>query len=135
MLHIEVSEWGAKETYIVAVDLANIGDAGIRGWYDLDKLRGFHGMRSLSGKLGPQVDAPVGAEPEQALDGHDGSDPDERPFLRADMLLVQLGAQIVPKEDGPDDNKGPHIGVILQGQRRVELGRLDLGVVDERRHG
>ena len=122
-------------TYIVTLDLADIGDAGVGGGDDLDELRILNRVRPLRGELSPEVDAPVGAEPHQALNRDDGSDPDEGPFLGADVLLVQLRAHVVAQEDGPDDRKRPYIGVPLQGQRRVQLGRLDLGVVDERRHG
>lgn len=50
------------------------------------------------------------------------------------MLLVKLGGQIVVEEDGPGDHKGPDVGVVVHRERHEELGALDLGAVDERRH-
>jgi hypothetical protein len=52
-----------------------------------------------------------------------------------DVLVVELGGQVEAQEDGPDEGKGPDVGVLIQRQRAQQIGALDLRVVDERRHG
>ena len=76
----------------------------------------------------------MGAQPDQGLAGDDGADPDKGPLGRIDVFLVELGGQVVAQEDGPDDDEGPDVGVLVQGQRAQQVGALDLRVVDERRH-
>ena len=76
----------------------------------------------------------MGAEPDEGLDGDDGAGPDKGPFLAVDVLIVEFLVEVVAEEDGPDDGKGPDIGVEVERQRPQQLGRLDLRVVDERRH-
>jgi hypothetical protein len=75
------------------------------------------------------------AQPDETLDGDDSTAPDESPFLRTDVLLVEVGAQVISQEYGPDDGERPYVGMIVQWERRIQFGRLDLRVVDERRHG
>jgi hypothetical protein len=50
------------------------------------------------------------------------------------MFFVQVGSQVVSQEDGPDDGKRPDVGVEMECKRPQQIGRLDLSIVDERRH-
>lgn len=102
-----------KETYIVAVNLANVGDASICDGDDFDELGVLDRLRLLGRKAGPQVHAPVGAEPQQALDGDDASAPDKGPLLSSNVLLVQIRRKVVSKEDGPYYDERPDICVPL----------------------
>lgn len=56
------------------------------------------------------------AEPHQTLRRDDSTRPDKRPFLGPNMLGVELVAEIVPEENGPDDHERPD--VCTQGQRQ-----------------
>lgn len=74
------------------------------------------------------------AEPSEGLESDDSADPDNCPFLGANVLSVELGAQVKGEEDGPDNGKGPNVGVKVERQRAQQLGALNLRVVDEGRH-
>ncbi|KAG9766030.1 hypothetical protein KCU73_g155, partial [Aureobasidium melanogenum] len=54
---------------------------------------------------------------------------------KRDWMVTMLPDQtkIEGKEDRPDDQEGPDIGVQCQRQRVVERGELDLGIIHERR--
>lgn len=86
-------------------------------------------------ELGSDVDTPVGAQPDERLDGDDGTAPHDGPFLGSNVLVVEVLVGIKIEEDGPDDGKGPDVCVIPRGKRAQQLGGLDLGIVHEGRHG
>lgn len=102
--------------HLVANKRANVGSSSVSNRDDLDGFGIIDGARSVSGKASSEVDVPVRAKPDQALDGDDGSDPDKGPFLSADMFLVELGAEVVSQEDGPYYYERPNIGVPMQGK-------------------
>lgn len=82
----------------------------------------------------------MGAQPEQALEGDDGSHPHEGPFLATNVFVVKLGVQVEGQEDGPYNRKRPDVGMEEERPRAEQLGRLDLRAVHEssrrrRRHG
>lgn len=125
----------AMDAYLVTEQLANFGRAGVGNGNNLDLLSILDVLDLLRLEDGLEGNAPVRAEPEKGLDGDDGANPDKSPFRRADVLLVELRAEKVTNEDGPDDGKGPDVGMEVQRQRAQQLRLLDLRVVDERRHG
>lgn len=51
------------------------------------------------------------------------------------MLFVEISAQVVAQEDGPYYRKWPDVGMLLERKRSQQLGRFDLRIIDERRHG
>jgi len=51
------------------------------------------------------------------------------------MLFVEISAQVVAQKDGPYYREWPDVGVLLERKRPQQLGRFDLRIVDERRHG
>jgi hypothetical protein len=124
-----------RETHVIAHKLANVGGPGVRGGVDLDQHGILDGAGLLGREGGVEVDAPVGAQPNQRLDGDDGADPDKGPFGRLDVLVVELSGEVEAQEDGPYYGEGPDVEVLEQGQRPEQVGALDLRVVDERRHG
>jgi len=124
-----------KRDYLVAHELADIRGAGICDGNDLDKLSIVDGACPLGREGGSKVDTPVCAEPNQGLDCDDCAEPDKGPLWRVDVFFVELAAEIEAQEDGPYYREGPDVGVTLERQRPQQLGRLDLRVVDERRHG
>ena len=95
----------------MSVDLANLGHAGICNRYDLDQLGLVDGFGLGRGKGSLQIDAPVGAEPDQALDGDDGAAPNEGPFRRLDVLFVTRGREVDGEEGGPHDQERPDVRV------------------------
>lgn len=124
---------GGSRQYLVAREGADLGRAGVGDGNDLDELGIFESLRLGGGESGLEVDAPIGAQPHETLQRNDRGTPDEGPFRRRDMLLVQFGGIVVAGEDRPDYSKGPDVSMEVQGQRRQQLGAPDLGVVDERR--
>lgn len=129
----------ALVTHPLTLNLADVGGAGIRNGYDLDQL-GFADRRYFVGSEGgPQVDTPVGSQPEQALDGDDGSHPHKGPFFTTDIPIVALSRQIDGQKGWPGDCEGPYVGMKEERFRGQELCRLDLRIVHKpryrRRHG
>lgn len=125
----------AEGTYLVAHKGADIGSASICDGKDLDELGVVDGAGLLGREGGLEVDAPVGAQPDEGLEGDDCADPDEGPLLGLDVFVVELSTEIEAQEDGPYYHEGPDVGVAIERQWPPEVGRLDLRVVDERRHG
>lgn len=131
--------WVIKVAYPLAFNLANVGRAGIRDGNDLDQLGLLNGGCLVGSENGPQVDAPVGSQPDQALNSDDGAHPYKRPFFAADVLVVSLGREVDGQKGGPHDRKGPDVGMEEEGPRGQKLRRLDLRIFHEprwrRRHG
>ena len=99
------------EPYLVADQLADLARASVGNGENLDQL-GILNTGSLGSlESGLEVDAPVGAQPDEGLGGNDGTAKDKSPFLSADVFVVELGGQVVPQEDGPNDGKRPDVGV------------------------
>lgn len=122
-------------TYLFALDIADLSRAGIGDGDHFDQF-GIIDALGLGGSEGClQVHTPVGAEPHQALQRDDGAAPHEGPFLRGDVLLVQLGRQVIARKDGPEGDERPDVEMKIPGERRKELGALDLAIVDKRSHG
>lgn len=82
-------------TYIVSHQLADLGRTSILNRQDLDEVGLRNALGFDGGKKSLEVDAPVGAEPEQTLDSDDGSTPHKSPLGRLDMLFVQIRGQVV----------------------------------------
>ena len=120
--------------YLFAFELADLGGTGVGSGDDLDEVGLGDGAGLGRGEDGLDLNVPVGAEPGQALDGDDGADPDKGPFGGANVLFVVFGAEVDKEEDGPGDDKRPDIGVVVDEQRREQLGALDLAVVDQGSH-
>lgn len=122
------------QTHIVADEFADLGGTGIGGRNDLDELGLVDILGLGGGEGGLEVDAPVGAQPDKGLECEDGAGPDEGPLRRLEILVVELWGQVVAQEDGPEDRKGPDVGMEAQRQWFEKFGVLDLRVIHERRH-
>lgn len=105
------------KTHLVAHKLADFARPGVSDGQDLYQLRFLDILDAISRKARGDIDAPVGAQPDERLNGNDGAAPDKGPFLRTDVLLIQFVAEIVAEEDGPGDGKRPDISVQIRRQR------------------
>lgn len=136
---VGVSVWNEGEeesiSHLVANQLDNRGGSGVGDGNNLDQLGIVNVLGLGRPELALEVDAPVGAQPEQRLDAEDGAAPHKGPLLGANVLLVEFIGEVVAEEDGPGDGERPHVGVQVEGQRTQQLRLRDLRVVDEGRHG
>lgn len=51
------------------------------------------------------------------------------------MLLVEVRGKVVSKEDGPENGKGPDVGMEAKRQWTKQLRMLNLRVIHEGCHG
>lgn len=113
---------------IFAHDLADFWDTCVQDGNNLDKLGFLDRLGLARSERSLQVDAPMGAKPNERLGGDDGTAPDESPFLRPNMLLVQIVIEVVSGEYGPDDGEWPDIQMPECWHSVQELRALDLVV-------
>lgn len=132
---LEEERDGGLAADVLAVELADLGGAGVGDGVDLDELGVAHVAGVCGGEGALEVDIPVGGQPDERLDGADGADPDEGPLGGLDVLLVAGGRQVDGEEGRPDNEEGPDVGMQLQRQGVVQARLLDLRVVDERHLG
>lgn len=103
---------------------------------DLDKL----GIENILGfsrlEDGGKFNTPMSAQPEQRLDGDDGSAADKGPFFATNVLVVEIVEEVEAQEDRPNKSEGPDVGMEIDRQRSEKLSVFDVGAIDEtRRHG
>lgn len=143
MVNVCKDSHGIREkAYLVAQNLADLGGSSVGDGNNLDQF-GILDLVDL-GRLEASldVDAPVGAEPEESLNREDGAREDEGPLLTTNVGVVEFLIEIVTEEDRPDDRKGPEVGMQIEGTRAQKFSFLYLPAVDQgrlrpwrRRHG
>jgi len=99
------------KTYLVARQLTNISYASVCDGDDLDKLSIIDRIHLPGGEEGPEIDAPVGTQPDEALRSDNGADPDKSPLRCTDVRLVELRGEVEGQENGPYYSERPDIGV------------------------
>ena len=107
--------------------------AGIGHRNDLDQLRAIDRLRFRSGKQGIDIDTPFRHQPQQNLNTKDGPKIDVGPFWALDVGVVELRREVNRREERPNDNERPNIGVQLQRERIEQRRTLNLGIVNELR--
>lgn len=125
----------ANETHLISHQLADFARAGVsdRKNFDQQGILDIFGLACGESRI--ESHAPVRAEPDKRLDRDDGSAPHKRPFRAANVLLVEILGEIVSKKDGPDNGKGPDVGVEVEWQRTKQFRMLNLRIVHEGCHG
>lgn len=122
--------------YLITNNSTDFRGAGVSNRDDLDQLGIFKpfGFRGREGCL--EINTPVGAKPDEALQSDDSATPNESPFGRVDVLVVERRGVIVTGENGPYYSEWPDIGMEIIWERGQELGALDLSIVHQgrRRH-
>lgn len=64
------------------------------------------------------------AQPKQALYRDDGSAPDKGPFRTSDVFIIKVWGEEVSQEDGPDDCKGPDVGMQVERHYMGSVSRF-----------
>lgn len=76
----------------------------------------------------------MSAQPDKRLNGNDSANPDKGPFGSTNVLLVEFRGKEISQKDGPGNDKGPYVGMEMKRQRAQKFSRLDLRIINERRH-
>lgn len=128
---LEQNRNGLLPARIVMNQGADLSRARVSDGDDLDQLGGVDRSGPGHGEERVDVDTPFCHQPQKGLECNDSPRPNECPFLALDILVVALGGKVEGKERGPDDQKRPDISVQINGERVMQRGIFDLGIINE----